>query len=386
MKIEQLLFCDQSTIRDFLPFTFTRPSAELRAGILTFAERWQRLLGITQVNYLTADYLQGKYPYTGVSEEVTLFICANFLPTPRFLEQVRSLEVGESITYQGRQLAFLGKSITLSSIPSIEWEEPLVLFEKPTDLFTYNDKAIDFDFELLTKGRTSAPLSPTNGFLGDKANLFIEEGAKVEFATLNCQKGKIYIGKDAEVMEGSHLRGSIALCEHATVNMGAKLYGATTIGPYSKVGGEISNSVIWGYSNKGHDGFLGNSVLGQWCNLGADTNVSNLKNTYNTIQLWDYQKGSYTSSGLQFCGVLMGDHSKTAINTQINSGTTVGVFANLFSAGFPSKYIPNFAWGASAEKYRLEEAFAVAERVMARRGIAFDEKEQHILQWLFDNQ
>ena len=386
MKIDRLLFEDKNIIKDFFPLTFTRPSAELRAGILTFAERWQRLLGITQVNYLTADYLQGKYSYTGVSEEVTLFIYANFLPTPRFLEQVRSLEVGESITYQGRQLAFLGKSITLSSIPSIEWEEPLVVFEKPTDLFTYNDKAIDFDFELLTKGRTSAPLSPTNGFLGDRADLFIEEGAKIEFATLNCQKGKIYIGKDAEVMEGSHLRGPIALCEHATVNMGAKLYGATTIGPYSKVGGEISNSVIWGYSNKGHDGFLGNSVLGQWCNLGADTNVSNLKNTYNTIQLWDYQKGDYTSSGLQFCGVLMGDHSKTAINTQINSGTTVGVFANLFSAGFPSKYIPNFAWGTSADKYRLDEAFAVAERVMARRGIAFDQKEQDILQWLFDNQ
>lgn len=386
MKIERLLFEDKNIIKDFFPFTFTRPSAELRAGILTFSERWQRLLGITQVSYLTADYLQGKYPYTGVSEEVTLSIYANFLPTPRLLEQLRSLEVGESITYQGRTLAFVGKSITLSSIPPIEWEEPLVLFEKPTDLFTYNDKAIDFDFKLLTQGRTSAPLSPTNGFLGDKADLFIEEGAKVEFATLNCQKGKIYIGKDAEVMEGSHLRGPIALCEHATVNMGAKLYGATTIGPYSKVGGEISNSVIWGYSNKGHDGFLGNSVLGQWCNLGADTNVSNLKNTYNTIQLWDYQKGDYTSSGLQFCGVLMGDHSKTAINTQINSGTTVGVFANLFSAGFPSKYIPNFAWGTSADKYRLDEAFAVAERVMARRGIAFDQKEQDILQWLFDNQ
>ena len=386
MKIERLLFEDKNIIKNFFPFTFTRPSAELRAGILTFSERWQRLLGITQVSYLTADYLQGKYPYTGVSEEVTLSIYANFLPTPRLLEQLRSLEVGESITYQGRTLAFVGKSITLSSIPPIEWEEPLVLFEKPTDLFTYNDKAIDFDFKLLTQGRTSAPLSPTNGFLGDKADLFIEEGAKVEFATLNCQKGKIYIGKDAEVMEGSHLRGPIALCEHATVNMGAKLYGATTIGPYSKVGGEISNSVIWGYSNKGHDGFLGNSVLGQWCNLGADTNVSNLKNTYNTIQLWDYQKGGYSSSGLQFCGVLMGDHSKTAINTQLNSGTTVGVFANLFSAGFPSKYIPNFAWGASADKYRLDEAFAVAERVMARRGIAFDQKEQDILQWLFDNQ
>ncbi|WP_311328942.1 GlmU family protein [Capnocytophaga gingivalis] len=386
MKIERLLFEDKNIIKDFFPFTFTRPSAELRAGILTFSERWQRLLGITQVSYLTADYLQGKYPYTGVSEEVTLSIYANFLPTPRLLEQLRSLEVEESITYQGRTLAFVGKSITLSSIPPIEWEEPLVLFEKPTDLFTYNEKAIDFDFELLTKGRTSALLSPTNGFLGDKADLFIEEGAKVEFATLNCQKGKIYIGKDAEVMEGSHLRGPITLCEHATVNMGAKLYGATTIGPYSKVGGEISNSIIWGYSNKGHDGFLGNSVLGQWCNLGADTNVSNLKNTYNTIQLWDYQKGDYTSSGLQFCGVLMGDHSKTAINTQINSGTTVGVFANLFSAGFPSKYIPNFAWGVSADKYRLEEAFAVAERVMARRGIAFDQREQHILQWLFDNQ
>ena len=386
MKIERLLFEDKNIIRDFFPLTFTRPSAELRAGILTFSERWQRLLGITQVSYLTADYLQGKYPYTGVSEEVTLSIYANFLPTPRLLEQLRSLEVGESITYQGRMLAFVGKSITLSSIPPIEWEEPLVVFEKPTDLFTYNEKAIDFDFKLLTQGRTSAPLSPTNGFLGDKADLFIEEGAKVEFATLNCQKGKIYIGKDAEVMEGSHLRGPIALCEHATVNMGAKLYGATTIGPYSKVGGEISNSVIWGYSNKGHDGFLGNSVLGQWCNLGADTNVSNLKNTYNTIQLWDYQKGDYTSSGLQFCGVLMGDHSKTAINTQLNSGTTIGVFANLFSAGFPSKYIPNFAWGVSADKYRLDEAFSVAERVMARRGIAFDEKEQDILQWLFDNQ
>ena len=386
MKIERLLFEDKNIIKDFFPLTFTRPSAELRAGILTFSERWQRLLGITRVDYLTADYLQGKYPYTGVSEEVTLSIYANFLPTSRLLEQLRSLEVGESITYQGRTLAFVGKSITLSSIPPIEWEEPLVLFEKPTDLFTYNDKAIDFDFKLLTQGRTSAPLSPTNGFLGDKADLFIEEGAKVEFATLNCQKGKIYIGKDAEVMEGSHLRGPIVLCEHATVNMGAKLYGATTIGPYSKVGGEISNSVIWGYSNKGHDGFLGNSVLGQWCNLGADTNVSNLKNTYNTIQLWDYQKGGYSSSGLQFCGVLMGDHSKTAINTQINSGTTIGVFANLFSAGFPSKYIPNFAWGASADKYRLDEAFAVAERVMARRGIAFDEKEQDILQWLFDNQ
>lgn len=385
MKIEQLLFCDQSTIRDFLPFTFTRPSAELRAGILTFAERWQRLLGVEKIAYNTADYLSGKYPKSNTLEG-TLSIYANFLPTPRLLEQLRSLKVGESITYQGRQLAFMNDGLTLSPISPIEWEEPLVVFEKPTDLFTYNDKAIDFDFELLTKGRTSAPLSPTNGFLGDKANLFIEEGAKVEFATLNCQKGKIYIGKDAEVMEGSHLRGSIALCEHATVNMGAKLYGATTIGPYSKVGGEISNSVIWGYSNKGHDGFLGNSVLGQWCNLGADTNVSNLKNTYNTIQLWDYQKGGYTSSGLQFCGVLMGDHSKTAINTQLNSGTTVGVFANLFSAGFPSKYIPNFAWGASAEKYRLDEAFSVAERVMARRGIAFDQREQHILQWLFDNQ
>ena len=385
MKIKQLLFEDRHTIGNFLPFTFTRPSAELRAGILTFVERWQRLLGVAQVNYLTADHLQEKYPYSNTLEG-TLSIYANFLPTPRLLEQLHSLEVGESIAYQGRQLAFMNNGLTLSSIPPIEWEEPLVVFEKPTDLFTYNDKAIDFDFELLTKGRTSAPLSPTNGFLGDKANLFIEEGAKVEFATLNCQKGKIYIGKDAEVMEGSHLRGSIALCEHATVNMGAKLYGATTIGPFSKVGGEISNSVIWGYSNKGHDGFLGNSVLGQWCNLGADTNVSNLKNTYNTIQLWDYRKGGYSSSGLQFCGVLMGDHSKTAINTQLNSGTTVGVFANLFSAGFPSKYIPNFAWGASADKYRLDEAFAVAERVMARRGIAFDEKEQHILQWLFDNQ
>ena len=383
----QLVFSDAHYWENFLPLTFTRPVAEMRCGILTFSERWKKLLNTDEISYITEDYLQQKFARPEGKE--SLFITPNCIPSDRVLEQIKGLQLGEALVYENELLAAKVNvgNFSLDQITTMmDVEGEILLFKQPTDLFSFNDKAIDFDFELLTKGRTSVPLSPTNGFLGDKANLFIEEGAKVEFATLNCQKGKIYIGKDAEVMEGSHLRGSIALCEHATVNMGAKLYGATTIGPYSKVGGEISNSVIWGYSNKGHDGFLGNSVLGQWCNLGADTNVSNLKNTYNTIQLWDYQKGGYTSSGLQFCGVLMGDHSKTAINTQINSGTTIGVFANLFSAGFPSKYIPNFAWGASAEKYRLEEAFAVAERVMARRGIAFDQKEQEILQWLFDNQ
>ena len=386
MKIEQLLFCDQSTIRDFLPFTFTRPSAELRAGILTFAERWERLLGVEKIAYNTADYLSGKYPKSNTLEG-TLSIYANFLPTPRLLEQLRSLKVGESITYQGRQLAFMNDGLTLSSIPPIEWEEPLVVFEKPTDLFTYNDKAIDFDFELLTKGRTSQPLSSTNGFLGKTEDLFIEEGAVVEYSTLNTKTGKIYIGKNAEIMEGCHLRGPIVLCEGSKFNLGAKVYGATTIGPHSKVGGEVNNIVIFGYSNKGHDGFVGNSVIGEWCNLGADTNSSNLKNNYASVKLWNYKWKKFIDTGLQFCGLIMGDHSKTAINTQLNTGTVVGVAANIFKSGFPPNLVNSFSWGGMKddEKYNLNKAFETIEKVMARRKVDFTDEDKSILSHLYND-
>ncbi len=254
-------------------------------------------------------------------------------------------------------------------------------------MFSHNDKAIDFDFELLTQGKISQPLSETNGFLGNREDLFIEEGAQVEFSTLNTKTGKIYIGKNAEVMEGCHLRGPIALCEGSKFNLGAKIYGATTIGPHSKVGGEVNNIVIFGYSNKGHDGFVGNSVIGEWCNFGADTNSSNMKNNYAEVKLWNYKQKKFAKTGLQFAGLIMGDHSKTAINTQLNTGTVVGVAANIFKSGFPPNLVESFSWGGMKgdEKFQLEKAYEVAERAMARRSVALTEEDKAILKYVFEN-
>lgn len=265
--------------------------------------------------------------------------------------------------------------------------EDFVFFKTSTDLFTYATEAINFDFELLTHGKTSQKLSPTNGFLGEPKDLFIEEGAEIEYATLNCKSGKIYIGKNAEVMEGCHLRGPITLGEGSKFNLGAKIYGATCIGPHCKVGGEVNNVVFFGYSNKGHDGFLGNSVIGEWCNLGADTNSSNLKNNYAEVKLWDFQKSSFTGTGLQFCGVMMGDHTKTAINTQLNTGTVTGVSANIFKSGFPPNWIPNFSWGGvkNDPKFSLDKCYEVAEKAMARRKVSLTEKDKNILRHIFEN-
>jgi len=265
-------------------------------------------------------------------------------------------------------------------------KEKLIFFKKPTDLFTYNKEAIDFDFELLTREKTSRELSSTNGFLGKKEDLFIEEGAEVEFSTINTKTGKIYIGKNAEVMEGCNLRGPIALCEGSKFNLGAKIYGATTVGPHSKVGGEVSNIIIFGYTNKGHDGFVGNSVIGEWCNLGADTNSSNLKNNYGNVKLWNYRTKDFQDTGLQFAGLIMGDHSKTAINTQLNAGTVIGVASNIFREGFPPNLIENFSWGGfkDDERFKLDKAYEVAEKVMARRKMPLTDEDKGILKHIFD--
>ena len=382
----QLVFSDAQFWEDFLPLTFTRPVAEMRCGILTFSERWQKLLETSEISYLTEDFLQEKFPKPEKKE--SLFIVPNFLPNENVLNQIKDLKLGEALVYENELLAAKVDmdNFSLNQIEKMtDIHEELLLFKQPTDLFSFNEKAIDFDFELLTKGRASQELSATNGFLGNREDLFIEEGATIEFSTLNTKTGKIYIGKNAEVMEGCNLRGPIALCEDSKFNLGAKIYGATTIGPHCKVGGEVNNIVIFGYSNKGHDGFVGNSVIGEWCNLGADTNSSNLKNNYASVKLWNYRTKRFVDTGLQFAGLIMGDHSKTAINTQFNTGTVVGVAANIFKSGFPPNLIENFSWGGMKgdEKFKLEKAYEVAEKAMARRKVPFTENDRNILKYIY---
>ncbi|WP_027376589.1 GlmU family protein [Kaistella palustris] len=382
----QLVFSDAQFWDEFLPLTFTRPVAEMRCGILTFSERWKKLLQSEEISYLTEDFLQQKFPKPAKVESV--FLVPNFLPTEKVLSQIRELKLGEALVYEDELLAVRinMQNFSLNQIEKMtDIHEDLLFFRKPTDLFSFNEKALEFDFGLLTKGRISAELSETNGFLGDKKDLFIEDGAAVEFSTLNTKTGKIYIGKNAEVMEGCNLRGPIALCEESKFNLGAKIYGATTIGPHCKVGGEVNNIVIFGYSNKGHDGFVGNSVIGEWCNIGADTNSSNLKNNYASVKLWNYRTKRFADTGLQFAGLIMGDHSKTAINTQLNTGTVVGVAANIFKSGFPPNLIESFSWGGMKgdEKFKLEKAYEVAELAMARRKVEFTDIDRNILKHIY---
>jgi UDP-N-acetylglucosamine diphosphorylase/glucosamine-1-phosphate N-acetyltransferase len=263
----------------------------------------------------------------------------------------------------------------------LEYDQEVSMVKRPWDIFRLNGQELEADFALLTAGRESQPLHESNTLIGEEENIFIEEGAEVYASIFNVVDGPIYIGKDAKVLEGSMVRGGLALCDHAVLKMGAKIYGPTTVGPHSKVGGEVGNSVLIGYSNKGHDGYLGNSVLGEWCNLGADTNTSNLKNNYSNVRAYSYLENEMIETGLQFCGLIMGDHSKSSINTMFNTGTVVGVCANVFDGGFPAKHVPSFSWGGKGgfETFKLEKAFEVAERVMARRKIDFTEEDQKIL-------
>ncbi len=324
-----------------------------------------------------------------VEMEENIMINAAFLPTAELVEQIKNLQPGEGIFHEEDVVAFHAydeQEVDFQKCTNIELEGKAMLVEHTWDIFKMNAEAIAADFELLTQDRKSQKLSSTNQVIAPE-NVFLEEGAKVECAILNASEGPIYIGADAEIMEGSIIRGPFALCEHATVKMGAKIYGSTTVGPHSKIGGEVNNSVIFGYSNKGHDGFLGNSVLGEWCNLGADTNTSNLKNNYAEVRLWDYASEKFAPTGLQFCGLMMGDHSKCGINTMFNTGTVVGVSANIFGAGFPRNFIPSFSWGGSGgtSTYKTEKAFEVAEKVMERRDIEFSEEDKAILEQVFED-
>ncbi len=368
------------------PLTLTKPVGELRMGILTFKERWEKLIE-GNYSYLTENYLSEKFP--AKIENVNLFINPAYFPNEDLLNLILKLKQGESFWEDNNLIA---ANCNREDFETQNFAEKIVKqpeihilhIEHLWDLFTYNDYAIKFDFNLITKGRKSQPISGTNGVMNPE-NIFLEEGAVVEFAVLNAKSGPIYIGKDAEVMEGSLVRGSLALCEGAKLNMGTKIYSRTTIGPHCKVGGEVNNSILMGYSNKGHEGFLGNSVLGEWCNLGADTNNSNLKNNYSEIKIWDYNTKNYINTGLQFCGLMMGDYSKSAINAQFNTGTVVGICANIFDSGFPPKFIPSFSWGgrADSDRFELEKAYEGVGKMMERRKKMLKKEEKKILEHIF---
>ncbi|MGK0326376.1 MAG: UDP-N-acetylglucosamine diphosphorylase/glucosamine-1-phosphate N-acetyltransferase [Polaribacter sp.] len=377
---------DGSVRNSLLPFTYTKPVADIRVGILTIREKWEKYLSLTTTT-VTQEYLEEKYPMVELEENI--FINASFCPTKGLVEKVKKLSKNEAIFRGEDVIAFFTsdsqEEVNFDDYTPIEFDEEILQIKNTWDIFSLNDKAIQEDFELITEGRTSEPIPEGTRYI-NKENIFIEEGAEITFATLNASTGPIYIGKDAIVMENAAVRGPFAMCNNAVVKLGAKIYGATTLGPYCKVGGEISNSVLMGYSSKGHDGYLGNSVLGEWCNLGADTNNSNLKNNYAEVKLWDYETSRFAKTGLQFCGLMMGDHSKCGINAMFNTGTVIGVFTNIYGSGFPRNFVPSFSWGGASgfTEYKTTKAFEVAEVVMQRRNILFDAIEQRILEHVFE--
>ena len=375
------------TVRNaLLPFTFTRPVADILVGILTIREKWENYLGTTTTT-VTEEYLSEKYPM--VEMEQNVMINASFLPNPVLVEMIQNLNPNEAIILDEEIIAFYTtdtqEEINFDEYELIDFEGDFLRIENTWDIFSKNDAAIREDFDFITEDRTSQPIPKSVNVISPE-NIFIEEGAKLEYVTLNASTGPIYIGKNAEIMEGSVIRGPFALCESGRVKLATKVYGATTVGPHSVIGGEVNNSVLFGYSNKGHDGFLGNSVLGEWCNIGADSNNSNLKNNYEEVRLWSYETEGFTKTGLQFCGLMMGDHSKCGINTMFNTGTVIGVSTNIFGAGFPRNFVPSFSWGGAAgfSTYLTSKAFQTAKIVMARRNVEFSEEDAKILEYVFE--
>ena len=367
------------SIEDFYPLTLTRPISDLRIGINTIKEKWETTLG-GEAGHTSKSYLNTKFRHF----ETELAINSRWIPDSNSAQLVNSLKQGQALLYgeiilaakfsEGQEISDISDFVEHSSAP--------FLINGVTDIFSENERAIALEFE---RSEVSDQFKRDNTLYGD--NFHIHPSAQIRGAILNSETGPIYIGPNAQVMEGSMIRGPFVLCEESHVKMGSKIYGATTIGPHSRVGGEISNSVIQGYSNKGHDGFLGNSVLGHWCNLGADTNISNLKNNYSSVKIWDYTKREYRNTGLTFCGLIMGDHSKTAINTQFNTGTIVGANVNVFDSGFPPKFIPSFSWSGPTgfTAYNFDKAMEVCERVCARRKVEWTDEDVSIMRHIQDN-
>ncbi|WP_405376682.1 GlmU family protein [Nonlabens sp. Asnod3-A02] len=379
------ILADFNKHQALLPFTYTRPTCEIRCGIITLREKWEKQLG-ESVSFQTEDYLQAKYPLVETDDNVV--IAGNVFATASLCKAIKALKPQQKLLAGDAIIAYRVKDL---HTPTIELEQVLFLEEEVDainftwDIFSKNGKALEADYDLITQGRKSQPIPATVQSINED-RIFIEEGAKLQFAILNASTGSIYIGKNAEVMEGSIIRGAFALCNNSATKLGTKVYGPTTVGPHSKIGGEVSNSVIFGYSNKGHEGFLGNSVLGEWCNIGADSNTSNLKNNYAEVKLWNYETSRFAKTGLQFCGLMMGDHSKCGINTMFNTGTVIGVSANIYGAGYPRNFIPSFNWGGPQGNmtYKTNKAYEVADVVMKRRGLSLEQIDIDILDQVFE--
>lgn len=380
----KITFFDEPIRLHLLPLTFTRPASELRVGMMTIAEKWSYYFPESTIGYKTADYLSELFVSNGSGDQI--FIAGNCCPTDALAERIMQLKLGEGLIFQNQLIAFKAEQFEEQNQLKLNDANHLTFnqIKRPFDLFQKNASEMELDFERMTKGKVSCNLSTSNQIMGDR--IFAEPGAKAECSILNNLTGPIYLAAGSEIMEGSMIRGGFYLGKNSQAKMGTKVYGATTVGPESRIGGEVNNSIILGYSNKGHDGFLGNSVLGEWCNLGADTNNSNLKNNYDEVKLWNYASTSMEKTGLQFCGLIMGDHSKSGINTMFNTGTVVGVSSNIYGADFPPNFIPSFRWGSAKgfQTYEFEKAIATMERVMERRNKQLSEQERKLYALLFN--
>lgn len=393
MKRKIYLFDTEEMHLNLLPLSFIRPVAAIRIGITTIKEKWDYYLD-ADCNYLPVDYLIEKYGSIDNIEEEALFIAGNILPSEEILHLIYNMEKGDVVVegdriqvYKGKYKDFMEGNFTKEHhLPTIR------KISYVFDIFLQNPEEIRHDFKRITRGRKSEPLPDTNIIIGDVTDkdgydmIFIEEGARVDCSTINLRKGPVYIGRNSKVMEGSHIRGPLALCENAKIRMGSKIYGGCTFGPYTKIGGEIDNTVIFGYSNKAHDGYMGNAVIGEWCNIGAGVNASNLKNDYAKIKIWNYAKEAFMKTSLQFCGLILGDHSKIGINCMLNTATTIGVGVNLHGTGYPRVYIPNFCEGSPTTGFsymKLDKFFEIAERVMERREIKMAEEERKIFEKIY---
>ena len=377
---------DGSSRNNLLPLTYTKPVADIRIGILTIREKWEKRLNTTTTT-ITEDYLEEKFPM--VEMEQNVMINASFLPTDELTDVIINLNLNQAIFKDEEIVAFFTsdsqEEVDFNSYEIIHYKNELIQIKNTWDIFTFNGDALIADFKLITQGRESQPI-PDSVYCIQKDQIFLEENVEIEIGVLNASKGPIYLGKNTQIMEGSMIRGPFAMGEHSVVKMGTKIYGPTTLGPKSKIGGEVNNSILSGYCSKGHDGYLGNAVIGEWCNLGADTNNSNLKNNYAEIKMWNYDGERFIKTGLQFCGLVMGDHSKCGINTMFNTGTVVGVSANIYGSSFPRNFIPSFSWGGAAglKTYTLDKVKETANLVMSRKNEEFTEVDQKILDHIFE--
>ena len=370
---------------NLLPLTYTKPVADLRIGILTIREKWEKYLGFTTTS-VTEDYLAEKFPMVEMEENI--MINASVLPNESLVAQIKQLKSDEALYAKGELLAFFTKEqedVDFDKFKHLEFKDEFLQIKHTWDLFSYNGEALEADFDLITKDRSSAPIPDTVHCM-NKERIFLEEGVEIEIGVLNANKGPIYLGKHTQIMEGSMIRGPFAMGEHSVVKMGTKVYGPTTLGPKSKIGGEVNNAILSGYCSKGHDGYLGNAVIGEWCNIGADSNNSNLKNNYANVKIWDYASERFKDTGLQFCGLIMGDHSKCGINTMFNTGTVVGVSANIYGSNFPRNFIPSFSWGGAAglTTYALSKAFDTAALVIDRKHEDFTDEDKKIMKHIFE--